>query len=568
MARKQSVKKSNRKKQSKKSQSRTGAPSFSLPPHAEYYALLIVALVWLLLIILQPKAFWVVDNGSKFIQTASVLSPDTEGAALLYPIAELDPDFEFNPQPAPWTTRSGSALYSQYPPAFAFASAPFYKLLGHRGLFLLPWLAGLLALLALARLFGKTEQNRALIVAACGLATPLLFYGILFWEHTIVCALVLSAFALLFESDSKAKQLAAGVLFGLAVWFREESAVWLVTIPTMIILVERQSISLKSRLVEVAIPACGVIGSLSLMLLFQYWATGAALGFHVSANALAIGGENWIIDHLKAAYTLLVSADLDWRITVIFWVCLSLWAITEIADAHRTFKRIAAAILLAGIALVIYRHFSANDPSQFLLDANALPATIPLALGVLALRRANLHRNTKIMLASSALFIAIIALAAPLDVARGFHFSPRLLLPAALIFSAASVTFLSGSRTRFLLGGLIAAGLLFNVIAVGTIFEKKKYNQTVSDMLLDAPETDILSISYWFPGEYPEVYLQKRVWRITNLDDMKNAYSRFRKHESDPEPLVASPMPIPYYEEVLFEPQTRLSIFHTWIYRY
>jgi hypothetical protein len=122
-----------------------------------------------------------------------------------------------------------------FPFLFPLLTAPFYKLAGFRGLYLLP-LAALWLLWLLfrnhCRRIGLEPANVLIALALLILASPLTLYGAVYWEH--VPAALLAFFGLQFIAglytgeQRRVHPLLCGLLAGLAVWLRAE---YLVLIP-------------------------------------------------------------------------------------------------------------------------------------------------------------------------------------------------------------------------------------------------------------------------------------------------------------------------------------------------
>ena len=136
----------------------------------------------------------------------------------LYPFA---PPFVF--------ARSGEHLLA-FPLAFIALSSPLYAWLGWRGLYVLPLLSLWLAWWAFWKLTDRLALSgaaRMLSLAGLGLASFLTPYGSMVWEHAPAVALcVLGAVIALRPDESEpvyARDIAAGVLWGAALWLRLES---------------------------------------------------------------------------------------------------------------------------------------------------------------------------------------------------------------------------------------------------------------------------------------------------------------------------------------------------------
>jgi len=146
----------------------------------------IVLILYAATFLLLPGAgVWINDNGCRFIQMIGLIRSDYTAYDIPWPGAALDPTFTHNPLPDPFGHVIDGKLYAQYPPLFALISALFYRLLGDDGIYVLPLAGGLLTLPAIWCLVGRLTESslaRALAVLLVGLATPLWFYTMTFWD--------------------------------------------------------------------------------------------------------------------------------------------------------------------------------------------------------------------------------------------------------------------------------------------------------------------------------------------------------------------------------------------------
>ncbi|MEO1399888.1 MAG: dolichol-phosphate mannosyltransferase [Cyanobacteria bacterium J06635_1] len=136
----------------------------------------------------------------------------------------------------PYVYEQGARHFITFPFTFPAVTAPFYALLGYRGLYVVP-------LVALWVIWGRFYQIcrrlslpplvTSLSLAAVVLASPLLPYGAMYWEHTLAVALAFwGVTTVLFPTAQfpTAKTLSptlggvavGGALIGFAVWFRPE----------------------------------------------------------------------------------------------------------------------------------------------------------------------------------------------------------------------------------------------------------------------------------------------------------------------------------------------------------
>lgn len=168
-------------------------PIIRLKKNAYCFSIALVTLVYIITFLcIEKRGFWIVDNANKFIQLQAINNSNFTDFSIPYPGSPIDPDYQYNPIPPPFSVVRDNRLYSVYSPLFAAISVVFYRLFSFTGLYLLPLLFsifGLLGLLKIAKLlnFSKIAQNLTLIIA--GFCTPLWFYSTVYWEHSIAVCL-------------------------------------------------------------------------------------------------------------------------------------------------------------------------------------------------------------------------------------------------------------------------------------------------------------------------------------------------------------------------------------------
>ena len=141
--------------------------------------------------------------------------------------------YPFSP---PFVYEVGAQRFITFPFTFPLVSAPFYALLGDRGLYVIPLAALWLTWIRFWQIgrrasWGMTSLCFGLITLI--FASPLSLYGGMYWEHTLAVALAFwGVSGLIFPkrkviskgkiSLSRAQALSSGILIGLSVWFRPE----------------------------------------------------------------------------------------------------------------------------------------------------------------------------------------------------------------------------------------------------------------------------------------------------------------------------------------------------------
>jgi len=181
----------------------------------------VAAIYAVVLWILPPNVFWSPDEGGKFLQMSGWRAGGPSEYRISYPGHIKDAEYRFYPKRAmyPQPSANGTVSFGWHP-WFPLLSLLPYGVFGIRGIYVPPALASIFAAI-IAGLAAQRLQPGSWpwVVFGVALAGPMLFYGVLFWEHTLaVClglaAVYLSIFTL--REGSPASQYAkAGVALGL-----------------------------------------------------------------------------------------------------------------------------------------------------------------------------------------------------------------------------------------------------------------------------------------------------------------------------------------------------------------
>jgi len=233
---------------------------------------------------LPTGAQWSPDTGLRRLQAQNVRFTPWPELDLPYPGQWLDPALKFVPLAPPVRFQQDGQIFLTPPAAIAILSQPFIRRWGDAGERVVPVLAGLLSVALTAFLVRRwTDRPAWLGVCAAGLATPLLFYSLNFWEHTLAVALGLGAVALAFgaETPSRGALALSGVLTGLAVAAREEMI--LLGAITLILMLWRGRHELRSA----ALWTAAWIATLSLWRLMNGGLLPAHLRFNLLTGPLA-----------------------------------------------------------------------------------------------------------------------------------------------------------------------------------------------------------------------------------------------------------------------------------------
>ena len=200
----------------------------------------------------------------------------------------------------PFVYEVGAKHFITFPFTFPLVSAPFYALLGDRGLYVVPLVALWsiwLRFWQIGRRAGWSMVTLCLGLVSLVFASPLTLYGGMYWEHTLAVALAFWGVSiLLFAKDgvlangttaslgfSHSRLLAGGVLVGLAVWFRPEFLCLVAAIALLSIvgwLIPRWQLSPSLSFTQVLILIGSMVGSVGLFFVLNTSIYGHPLGIH------------------------------------------------------------------------------------------------------------------------------------------------------------------------------------------------------------------------------------------------------------------------------------------------
>lgn len=159
-------------------------------------ASIVVLAVYLLVLWALPlDVFWSPDEGAKLLQMEAMTLDNGFRWQIAYPGQRLDPAFDFYPS---WNVypqlSEDCTARAHWPIWFGLFSLIPYRLFGIPGLYVLPLVGGL-GTAALSGLLTRRFRPALapLAILLVGLASPVVFYSVLFWEHTVVTFLGLLA---------------------------------------------------------------------------------------------------------------------------------------------------------------------------------------------------------------------------------------------------------------------------------------------------------------------------------------------------------------------------------------
>jgi hypothetical protein len=496
--------------------------------------------------------FWINDNGLKFIQVQAVTDSQFSSFAIELPGSRIDPHRRFIPITKGFFVIVEDRLYAAFSHVFAAISALSYSLIGFPGLYIFPLLGGLVGLAAVGRLAGMLVEEdeairrraRGIAILITGLASPLWFYAMAFWEHMpavgLGCWGALACMQFRIEPTPRRAVLAGGLL-ALPIYFRVDAYL----VAGIFLLVAWASS--RHRVRDAALFG----GAFAIALLplwgFQWALFGNPLGLHIQAQGWESPG---LAEHLATrakviTNILLNSHQIGWlsiAAVLPFYLCLAFGPWLRRALGGRAVALSAAGALMAG-SIVLQGQLGAERPLHWLMASNGLFAAFPLAiLGFIPANRSNpgvamseAERTRRILLAicvvHPVLFVAFI----PASNSNGIHWGCRFLLPLYPIFAAMAAASISTgwqergairpfARTLLCLAVSVSLGLqLYSLVL---LHERKTFSAELNDRVAESGADIVISGVWYLPVDMARSFLDKPMFLTRSRSDRRKIMTR------------------------------------------
>ncbi|MGE0449491.1 MAG: hypothetical protein AB7Q29_07900 [Vicinamibacterales bacterium] len=331
---------------------------------------------------LRPDAFYVGDPGVKLLAAHHAAAHPAHPLQVALPTIGSDRV----PHVSPFFIVHDDHAHAVTSELFPLLTAPLLATLGLRGLYLWPAFGFLLALAACARLGRALDPRRSapVLIATAAAGTPLLFYGLEFWEHAPAVAAATAAAALFVKEEGRTGLAhagtsgLAGALFGLAVLLRPEAA-WF----ALAVCAASRLLPVPPPLTSIAAAGAGALLVVAPFELHDFLHFGSLVPGHLSANA-ALLEHGWAASRGTLAARWLLppsflspphggSSDL-WRVgpAAIAALISPAWA------AERTGHRFLWTVAILDVLLVLLT--APNDGGGQWGPRYLLFAYVPLAL--------------------------------------------------------------------------------------------------------------------------------------------------------------------------------------------
>lgn len=511
-------------------------------------ALAFVAVLYagLAFIVLPKAAFFSSDEGLKLIQVQNFLRKGWSDFTIDYPGRWLDPDLSFVPINNPPPLMQGERIFAAYPVFFPLLATPLYSLLGYAGLYVIPVVSGLATVLVtwwLARLLGARGSSSILVL---GLCTPLLFYSLLFWDHTLGTLLATVALLLVIRTLLQRDRrwlLGGGAILGVSIWARTELYALAAVTPVVYFLFGGR----RGR--DTLLLCLGILAALLPLWLFQAMVYGNPIGPHVGHFA-SLGEELPVTtNRLAIVYYTLLEANPNPLVTLLYAIAfasatLVLWSP---ALRHKPVLVIAAfgALLLCSVPNLV-EAWSGRP-------LGGLIATTPfLAFSFGGIPQQEDGDSRRLALAACFGYIILVCIATPVD--PGLQWGPRFLLPiyplAAVLAlrngQALSATARSSS-TGTLLGACLAAtlgvSLVFQACGIRVMNMVKTRDRQLIESTARLDSTWIVSDEFGLAQYAAPLFYQKEFFYVRSQEEYQRLTETFVRNGIDRYAVVTYPVP-------------------------
>jgi len=461
--------------------------------------------------------FWINDCGNKALMAERLVDSHYRALAFDYPAATVDPTRAAFPILPPFAVVRDGRLLSIYPPAYPAIGAPLLRVFGYDGLRIPAALGVAIAAAMLCTWLTPAVGRRLAFAAAAVLAlgTPLFFYGVTVWEHSLTVALSLIAWCLA-ERGRPAQIFAAGATLALGCFLRLELGLMGVALAVALVVRTR-------RLAPPLRLAAGAVGPIAALLLLHLALYGSLLGPHLESTDTGLAAASGFraetaFGAVRVMVGLLAGFGTSDREAWLLGVAALAAPIVGWAAARRGRSDAVALVGLCFVGLAVWlwgtgRVFTAARPLEMLVRYNGLLVQLPMfALAGFGaervFRRPELAGIRLGVLAGSS-FLGLVVLAGAatgsgygVQAGFGVHWGPRVLLPAipALVALAVAAVW-SGPEDeawtrRVRSSAAVAlglAGLLSTALAVDLLHAQKTDAHRFQARLRAQPERYVLT---------------------------------------------------------------------------
>jgi hypothetical protein len=384
--------------------------------------------------VLEPRTFFSGDAGVKYLQAEALVDASWRSTVVRASGDHVDPAGRFSYLAGNQFDRAADgdrSFYGRYSLLFTLPVSLLLALFGPRGLYLVPILATTATMVLTYHLAARTAAGAAwLAPPLVGACSPMLFYSLDLWEHTLAVMLTTAAVLLAMRAGPTGdwRQFGfAGVSMGAAITVREEI---MALLPAGFVVLA--SVPRGKRLRAAMAAAVGLGLCLLPFTILQWSQSGAPMRLPVLRVLGLVPGKG-----LSTAAILSTAVELLIPPSRVAILGLAALLVARVAIGRVLLYGLAAGSVAwaAADALVYGRTWARPD---------ALVAAFPALLALLFVRTLRrdgdqARREIRQLLAIAVLFTLAIAVSAPIGTGTvgGAQWGPRFLMPVYPLLATA-----------------------------------------------------------------------------------------------------------------------------------
>lgn len=498
-------------------------------------AFLAVAVVycWFAFVVVPTGAYWSPDSGYKHIQANNIRLTPWLDLTITYPGRWLDPNLKFMPLGREmFSLIKDQRIQLIQSPSVALLGKPFIALMGERGELVVPLLAGLLSVYLVGYFVTRADLGAAwagLGILLAGIATPLLFYSLNFWEHTLGVALGLAGIVLIFDGSDSDQPLAlrryvlSGVLIGLAADVRKEMFIVGIAVGLSLLWYQRET---RRGLM---IWLCAFMLTWGVYLIGNHYSGGAVIEtsvrnleyYSVARSAILNQGPGIVLDYaFDPGYGSLGAILLI--LVAVYW-CLSRRPLSGATICLQS-----AILLLTLLIVLAYAAQSGRVELRGILSVSPF-LIIGLTTDSGTERQSRLlFRQLGFLIIAfyclTILYLSLFTDGGPRQAAREWGTRYLLIIfPLAVPFviNGFQVLWRRGSQLAYqvlarlqlcLALGLVGVSIVVQQIGINQLVSADNHNLTLKAEILTLPEKQIVTDLWWLPVTASGLYDQKELF--------------------------------------------------------
>lgn len=499
---------------------------------------------------ISPPVFFSPDLGVRFIQIQQLVEHQWQTFAISYPARSLDPNLHHVPYYYGYSVVDGQ-IYFNIGSVFPLLASLLYAGIGTAALPLLPILGSVCIGLVVFQLARFTDLKFSLVAfCATVFATPVLFYSVIIWNHTVGTALgLLATYGLVlgFTEKRHLPLFLGGIATGLSFSQRPELYVFAVSLAIATLLVYRPA---WQQLLTVL--SGGLAGALPVWILHYVW-VGHPFGMLAAPNLFGYGNPEVVpfspevfgITRSMHLSRLLIHLDPYRPVTYIAGFCvlagiaILFLTLRHMEDQKRPFLFLGIGFTAVGYALYV----PATETYSFAGFISALPL-LPLAVTYVDRdsHESPKNRNTyHFVFATAIAFLALMFVLWPTY--GGKQWGARYLLPAYPLFIYLALyayneyshrwnTHLQ-NVLRFCGISLLVLSVFVQFLSLRLLFNELRDEVALYDQVAQLPVDLVVTSGPYLGARMQGALPEKTFLFVSDTDGLEALVPRFVEHNID-----------------------------------